>query len=1565
MLFIGFGAFAQPSLPPASPTKPAADVISVFSDTYTNLPGTDFFPNWGQTTVVSDFAIFGNNIKAYNNTNYEGTQFSTPINASSMTNLHLDIWTADCTAFDVYLINIPPLTQFEQKVTITPNNTGWNSIDILLAQYPNVVLSGIGQFKFVATPSGSNIYIDNIYFWKPANVPTITGFTVPAQLLGAPNFTITTPTSNSTGAFTYTSGNTNVATISGNVVTVVGAGTSIITANQAAAAPYSAGSITAPLIVTYPSPLVNAADPTAASADVISIFSNTYTDVAGTNFNPNWGQSTSVSEISISGNAIKKLENLNYQGNELASAINVSSMQYLHIDVWTPNCTAFGISLIKLSPTVEQEVVLTPNNTGWNSFDIALSQYNSIILPAVSQIKYVGTPFGSSTVYFDNLYFWKVANPPTITNFTIPAQVTGAAPFTITAPTSNSTGAFTYTSSNTSVATIAGNTITILGGGTSTITATQAAAAGFGIGSITAPLVVTFGPPMVAAPDPTAASANVISIYSNTYTDVAGTDFFPNWGQSTVVTDFSIGANTMKKMDNCNYEGTQFASAIDASGMQNLHIDIWTPNCTAFDFYLINAGPVEQKVTLTPNNSGWNSFNIPLSQYTAINLTNIIQFKYVSTPFGGTTIYYDNVYFWKAANAPTITNFNVPAQVLGTAPVTITAPTSNSTGAFTYTSSNTSVATIVGNTITIVGAGTSTITAAQAAAGGFTAGSITASLVVSFAVPMIAAPDPTAASVNVISLFSNTYTDVAGTDWFPNWGQSTVVTDIMITGNATKKMDNLNYQGTQFASPINVSTMQNLHIDIWTPNCTAFDLYMINIPPLAQVEQKVTLTPTANGWNSFDIPLVQYNSINLSGIGQFKYVGTPGGTSIVYFDNVYFWKSANAPTLSNFSIPAQVVGASPVTITAPTSNSTGAFTYTSSNTSVATIVGNTITIVGVGTSTITAAQAAAGGFGAGSITASLVVAYASPMVAAPDPTAASANVISLFSNAYTDVAGTDWFPNWGQSTVVTDIMIAGNATKKMDNLNYEGTQFASPIDASTMQNLHIDIWTPNCTAFDLYLINIPPLAQVEQKVTLTPTANGWNSFDILLSQYNLINLSGIGQFKYVGTPFGSSIVYFDNVYFWKSANAPTLTNFSIPAQVVGASPVTITAPTSNSTGAFTYTSSNTSVATIVGNVLTIVGGGTSTITATQAAAGGFGTGSITTSLVVSFAVPMIAAPVPTALSTNVFSLFSDGYSNLAGIDWFPNWGQSTVATDIMIGGNTTRKYDNLNYQGVQFATPINVSSYSKLHVDIWTPNCTAFKFFLINIAPAPFAEQSVTLTPTLNGWNSYDIVLATSFRNATTVVDLTKVGQMKFEAVPFGGSIVYVDNIYFFNSSVVPVTLTNFTATKNKNITNINWNTLTETGNKGFEVERSTDGRNFTSLEFVLSQGNSKNNYSTIDKAPKVGVNYYRLKQIDVDGRFTYSSIVSVKFEKEDIASFTFYPNPAKEILKINVGVIETENATIKLMNTVGQTVISKTINKSASTSVINFDVSKMASGIYYLELKNGTNSSVEKVIIN
>ena len=134
-------------------------------------------------------------------------------------------------------------------------------------------------------------------------------------------------------------------------------------------------------------------------------------------------------------------------------------------------------------------------------------------------------------------------------------------------------------------------------------------------------------------------------------------------------------------------------------------------------------------------------------------------------------------------------------------------------------------------------------------------------------------------------------------------------------------------------------------------------------------------------------------------------------------------RALQAPTLGSFTVPSKTISSAPFTLTAPTSNSSGTWSYTSSNTNVATISGSTVTIVGAGTSVITATQAAAGAYGSGSTTANLVVTGpASPQTAAPTPPVrVASDVISLYSDAYANVAGTDWFPWWWQNAVCEEI----------------------------------------------------------------------------------------------------------------------------------------------------------------------------------------------------------------------------------------------------------------------------------------------------------------------------------------------------------------------------------------------------------------------------------------------------------------------------------------------------------------------------------------------------------------
>jgi len=1075
--------------------------------------------------------------------------------------------------------------------------------------------------------------------------------------------------------------------------------------------------------------------------------------------------------------------------------------------------------------------------------------------------------------------------------------------------------------------------------------------------------VVWAQPSTPATTPPTRNASDVISLYSNAYSNISGIDWNPNWGQSTVVTDILVLGNTTKRYTSLNYQGVQFTSAVNASSMGNLHVDIWTSNCTAFDLFLINTSPVlfEKKYTIRPTLSGWNSIDIPLTSFAGVALSNISQMKFVGTPSGSSVVYLDNIYFWKSSNVPTITGFSIPEKFVGDAPFTITTPTSNSTGAFTYTSSNTSVATVSGSTVTILAPGTSTITANQAAAAPYAAGSATTTLLVSYPPPATAAPTPpTRNSGDVVSLFSNAYTDIAGINWNPFWGQSTILSDVAIATNATKKYTNFNYQGIQLGTPINVSSMSKLHLDVWTPNCTSFDFFLINTSP-STVEQKITLTPTLSGWNSYDINLTSFGLINLSNVSQIKMVATPSGSSVIYLDNLYFWKSASSPTLSNFNVPAKLVGDLPFTLTAPTSNSTGAFTYTSSNPTVATVSGNVVTILGAGTSTITANQAAAGSFGAGSISAPLVVSFPPPLTAAPTPPARlSSDYISLFSDAYLNISGVDFNPNWGQTTVVTDVTIAGNATKKYLNLNYQGIQTTNPINVSTMQFLHIDVWTPNMTAFDLYLINTIP-ATVEQKVRLTPTLSGWNTFNIPMTQFNTIALNNVSQIKFEGLPAGTGTFHMDNLYFWKASNAPTLSNFSVAPKFFGDAPFVLTPPTSNSAGAFTYSSSNTSVATISGSTVTIVGIGSSIITANQAAAGSYGTGSIAATLVVTTAPPPTAAPnPPTRNPADVKSFFSDAYTNVDGTIWFPNWGQTTVVSDIQVAGNNTKKYETMNYQGVELASTVDIRNMTKLHIDIYTKNCNALDLYLVNISPAT-VEEKITLFPSFTGWNSFDIDLA-----QFDTVNKAAIAQFKMVALPFGTTSFFMDNMYFWKpAGTLPVTLMQFTANRLNEKVQLDWKTAQEVNSRGFYLERSNDGRTWNTLGFIASKGNTAVgfNYQFIDQKPMNGLNLYRLKQVDLDGQYAYSAIASIRMGSIKNAMASVYPNPVKGtmFLKINVPSSITK---IELINAAGQVVYRTQRSGLNADASVQIPVASFKSGVYGLRITQDSDVQTERILI-
>ncbi|WP_430467450.1 T9SS type A sorting domain-containing protein [Winogradskyella ouciana] len=159
--------------------------------------------------------------------------------------------------------------------------------------------------------------------------------------------------------------------------------------------------------------------------------------------------------------------------------------------------------------------------------------------------------------------------------------------------------------------------------------------------------------PMEAAPTPTLPAANVISVFNtnNPYMDISNVDYNPFWGQATVTTQIDIQGNNTLKYNDLNYQGTDFSTNVqDVTGMNYIHIDYWSSDATALQFFLINqstggAGEKFYDFAIEDGiiNNTWVSKDIPLSHFTdqGFSLLDVMQFKVV----GNGTVYLDNLIF--------------------------------------------------------------------------------------------------------------------------------------------------------------------------------------------------------------------------------------------------------------------------------------------------------------------------------------------------------------------------------------------------------------------------------------------------------------------------------------------------------------------------------------------------------------------------------------------------------------------------------------------------------------------------------------------------------------------------------------------------------------------------------------------------------------------------------------------------------------------------------------------------------------------------------------------------------
>lgn len=173
------------------------------------------------------------------------------------------------------------------------------------------------------------------------------------------------------------------------------------------------------------------------------------------------------------------------------------------------------------------------------------------------------------------------------------------------------------------------------------------------------------------------------------------------------------------------------------------------------------------------------------------------------------------------------------------------------------------------------------------------------------------------------------------------------------------------------------------------------------------------------------------------------------------------------------------------------------------------------------------------------------------------------------------------------------------------------------------------------------------------------------------------------------------------------------------------------------------------------------------------------------------------------------------------------------------------------------------------------------------------------------------------------------------------------------NATTLPVSLTAFTVKKNANQSLLNWSTSSEQNNKGFVIQRSSNGRNFDAIGFVQAadggNSNSIQTYSFTDAAPLKGRNYYRLQQQDVNGTVTYSEVRLLNFGT--MLAGVLYPNPVGNALYLQLQPAQAQVLQLRLSDLQGRTLRTWTMNNAGG--LLQLQLNGLLPGNYQLELIN------------
>lgn len=187
-------------------------------------------------------------------------------------------------------------------------------------------------------------------------------------------------------------------------------------------------------------------------------------------------------------------------------------------------------------------------------------------------------------------------------------------------------------------------------------------------------------------------------------------------------------------------------------------------------------------------------------------------------------------------------------------------------------------------------------------------------------------------------------------------------------------------------------------------------------------------------------------------------------------------------------------------------------------------------------------------------------------------------------------------------------------------------------------------------------------------------------------------------------------------------------------------------------------------------------------------------------------------------------------------------------------------------------------------------------------------------------------------------------------------------------TNVLPVELVDFYVISQQYSIGLKWVTAWEETNEGFEVQRSIDGQNYEVIDFVDGYGNSliTQEYVYEDKTVEKGIEYYyRLRQLDYNGNFGFSPVITARIDTDEAKVGNFYPNPTNGITNVNYTSNTNEELVVSVFNITGQQVLQETRNVTEGLNNLNFNFGKLEKGTYFIRLQIGEDDiQYQKVVI-